>query len=261
MQDILEAVKNIADKAGALLLEYYDKPALKIEEKSDNTPVTEADIAASTYIVKQLAELIPNCPILCEETKLPPPEERLSWQKYWCVDPLDGTKEFIHRTGEFTINIALIKGNEPVLSVLSVPFFNEQFWAIKGQGAYDKNKRLQTFPVTEPLRCLLSRFHTPEKLLARLPKGLAIEPIQCGSALKFARLAQGQGDFYVRAGHTCEWDTAAGQLILEEAGGQVIKSNAQRLQYNTKTDLINPPFLATATTEPRWVEMLRNCTI
>ena len=260
MKDLCTSVQTIAEEAGDILMSFYKKSTLEIEKKADKTPVTEADIAASDYIIERITRLTPDIPILCEETPAPTLEERQQWTKYWCIDPLDGTKEFIHQTGEFTINIALIENHQPILSVLHAPALDETFWAIKGEGAWSKNKQLGPNQPEVPYTCLVSRFHSSSRLMEMLNQHLNFEPFICGSALKFARVAQGVGDLYVRGGPTSEWDTAAGQLIVEESGGQVLDFHGKTLQYNTKKDLINPSFIASSTRDELWTTLLKKCT-
>lgn len=248
--DLLEKVIELAKKVSESHRKYYAKMNLDIKYKADNSPVTEADLAAHDLILSELTKLNPNWPVISEEGVLPNFNERKNWNIYWLVDPLDGTKEFIKKTGEFTVNIALINNNIPVLGVVGVPFQHEYYWGVKNGGAYWQTNE-GTFkisvlsPSREPLKVTLSRHYTNESLITKLLKNFPnYEETSCGSTLKMCLVARGIVDLYPRFGPTGEWDTAAGQCIIEAAGGKVLDFQGLPLQYNTRDHLLNPDFLA-----------------
>jgi 3'(2'), 5'-bisphosphate nucleotidase len=244
---LLESVKAIAAAAGEKILEIYGD-AFTVDVKLDNSPLTAADLAAHHCIVEGLNRLA-TCPILSEESAAIPYAERQGWTTYWLVDPLDGTKEFIKRNGEFTVNIALIHRNAPVLGVVYVPVNKTCYYAAEGTGAFKQlaGEKPQAIAVRTSLPDILvvagSRSHgTPEleNYLNNLP---AHELISIGSSLKFCLVAEGSADVYPRLGPTSEWDTAAAQCVVEQAGGKVVDLEGNDLQYNRKESLLNPYFL------------------
>jgi len=246
--------------AGAILAVYHSDFA--VEEKGDHSPLTAADLAAHRLIVAALAELTPGWPVLSEESSDIDWATRSRWSRYWLVDPLDGTREFVKRNGEFTVNIALIDEHRPVLGVVQAPVGGELACAWQNGGAWsigaDGSRRaLHARPRREPLIIAGSRSHGSEReatLLARLGP-VVRQPL--GSSLKFVRIAEAGADLYLRLGPTSEWDTAAGQCVLEQAGGAVMDLDGRPLRYNTKASLINPEFVAVgdpAATWPSWQE-------
>ncbi len=255
---LLPHIAEIARKAGQAILEIYEQPAgWDVREKRDASPLTLADRKAHQLIVQALKNLPEGFPILSEESAEEHPdslkcyENRKNLSCFWLVDPLDGTKEFIKRNGEFTVNIALIKKNRPVLGVVYAPVHNELYFAVKNAGAYlEKNgekQRLQagTFdPLKKKMRVVCSRSHIDEKTLAFINKLPEAVRISVGSSLKFLLIARGDAEVYPRLAPTMEWDTAAAQIILEEAGGQVLQADTHKpLTYN-KQNLTNPFFIA-----------------
>lgn len=242
----------IARAAGAAILEIYHNEAdFNVELKSDDSPLTKADRAANTVICKGLESLSEVFPILSEENKTIPYEERKSYPYYWLVDPLDGTKEFIKRNGEFTVNIALVHQQEPVLGVVYAPVLDEMYWAVKGEGAWlerdGKTRKLEAnaFRMSDPgLKVVCSRSHLNEGTQAFIDALNTPEKVSRGSSLKFLLMAKGEAHVYPRLGPTMEWDTGAAQIVLEEAGGQVIdEETGKPLRYN-KENLLNPYFIA-----------------
>lgn len=243
----------IAEEAGNAILEVYNHPdSVNVTQKDDRSPLTQADLAANAVIVAGLQKHFPTIPILSEEEKETPWEIRQHWEYNWCVDPLDGTKEFIKRNGEFTVNIALIHQGEPIYGIIHAPVLGVTAWGTKGEGAYywEKGKPVQALNyVASPedgLKFVVSRSHlTPEveQYLSRWPNP---EAKSSGSSLKFLLLATGQAQIYPRLAPTMEWDTAAGQAILEAAGGQVIdQSTGKPMRYN-RENLRNNYFVAAA---------------
>jgi len=251
-QGLLPSVLAVASLASNAIMDVYKRSTYHIESKADRSPVTEADLQAHTLIEAGLSKIEPGFPILSEEGYPVPYEVRSQWERFWLVDPLDGTREFIQGTGEFTVNIALIENHSPVLGVVMVPAFNQCYWAIRGQQAYfrDSNQQLNVIRVNPrpqyPIkiaasRCPLHPHSEWEQLLRELEP---IEVIHCGSALKMCLVARGIVDLYPRFGPTHEWDTGAGHCILEAAGGRLVDMKGKTLQYNFHRTLINPGFFA-----------------
>ncbi len=261
-QVLLDAVLQLAQEAGEKIMDIY-KSDFAVQAKDDKSPLTQADLAAHAHIVAGLEKLEPRLPILSEESAEIPFETRKNWSAHWLVDPLDGTKEFIKRNGEFTVNIALIEMGLPILGVVHVPALGVSYAAAQDLGAFKiangqrgaiRTRRLPATPVY-----LVSRSHVDpetEKLLARLPK---YEAQTKGSSLKFCLIAEGAADFYPRTGPTSEWDTAAGQCIVEQAGGAVWRlDDLTPLFYNEKESLLNPAFAVTGDLRHPWSALLRN---
>ncbi len=258
---LLAGVKKIAYDAGRAIMEIYEE-GFSVDEKSDQTPVTEADFAAHKVIDQGLAALTPNIPILSEECKPLPYAQRARWPCYWLVDPLDGTREFIRRNGEFSVNIALIQGHQPILGTIYGPVVGRLYYAAKGVGAFMKFgiDDVQPIHVREkcPERIVIagSRSHHGEefkRFVSRLPD---YEIIPMGSALKSCLVAEGKADLYARLGPTSEWDTAAAQIIVEEAGGLMTDTHMQPLRYNTREELLNPHFFAFGDKSRDWSKFL-----
>jgi 3'(2'), 5'-bisphosphate nucleotidase len=247
---LLEPVKDIARRAGRAILEVYGGD-FEAKAKADQSPLTEADLAAHRLILAELSRITPELPVLSEESASEiSSEERLSWGRYWLVDPLDGTKEFVARNGEFTVNIALIDGNRPVLGVVHIPVSDTTYSGIPGMGAWrEANERALTpisvrRPARPVLRVLGSRSHGSPKLAENLKAMGPHELISAGSSIKLCLVADGSCDFYPRLGPTSEWDIGAGQAVLEAAGGQVVDLEGKALGYNARPTLLNPDFLA-----------------
>ena len=263
----------IARAAGAAIMRIYDAD-YTIARKDDASPLTAADLAAHHAIVDGLAALTPPIPVLSEESAEQAAwSERRNWTRYWLVDPLDGTREFIKHNGEFTVNIALIENGVPTLGVVYAPALDEMYTAWQGGHAYAETpqndefdddargvRRVQisTRARAKPLVVAGSRSHADPRMLTALDKVGAHELISLGSSLKFCRTAQGNADLYVRYGLTSEWDTAAGQCVLEQAGGGVTRLDGSRLTYNTKESLLNPDFLAFGDKSVDWARLLRD---
>jgi 3'(2'), 5'-bisphosphate nucleotidase len=250
--DLIFQIKEIALAAGQIIMDIYnDEENFQITQKSDDSPLTIADRNANTYICEKLEQLPISYPIISEENKEVPYEIRKNYAYYWLVDPLDGTKEFIKRNGDFTVNIALIHGGEPVMGVVFAPCLDELYWAIKGQGAHlqkaGKLKKMEVcaYKITDKaLKLVASRSHLSEETQAFIDK--LDEPILVskGSSLKFLMLANAEAHIYPRMAPTMEWDTAAAQVVLTEAGGVVIDANTGKaVQYN-KENMLNPWFIA-----------------
>ena len=230
-----------------------------VELKADRSPVTEADRAADDIICAELARLHPALPVLSEESSPISWEERRRWNRYWLVDPLDGTKEFVKKNDEFTVNIALVENHRAVLGVVLAPALNLEFSGLCGSGAWRRDADGPQVPAsasqtrTNPLRVMGSRSHPGPGLSAFLARLGPYELNPMGSSLKVCMVADGQADIYPRLGPTSEWDTAAAQAILESAGGGMIDLAGQPLRYNTKDRLLNPHFLAVGDLGRDWL--------
>lgn len=251
-QDIIKEVITIAKKAGKAILEIYENEAdFQVKNKADKSPLTIADQAANKIICEGLEKLAVQYPIVSEENKAIPYEQRKDYQHFWLVDPLDGTKEFIKRNGEFTVNIALIKDQQPVAGVVYAPCLDEMYWAIKGEGAFIVKDGVSTklHPDTfnwsdKALKLVCSRSHLnadTEQFVAGFDEP---DLVATGSSLKFLILAKGDAHIYPRLAPTMEWDTGAAQIILEEAGGAVINNETKEPLLYNKEVLLNPHFIA-----------------
>lgn len=246
-------IKKIAQEAGEAIMEIYNSD-FAVEVKEDKSPLTVADKASNEVIVNSLQSHYPSIPIISEENKLTSYNERKGWNYCWVVDPLDGTKEFINRNGEFTVNIALLKGNEPVLGVVYVPAQAKTYFAKKGEGAFLIDGEASPIRLTVRklandgvLKVVGSRSHnSPEvdayvnQLKEKFPR---VEFVAAGSSLKFCLVAEGKADVYPRLAPTMEWDTCAGQVVATEAGAEVLRyPELTPLGYN-KENLLNPYFI------------------
>ena len=259
----LEDIIAIAKQAGELTLPYHKQPTpLMIAHKQDQSPLTQADLAAHQYITQSLQQLTPDLPVLSEEDANIAFEQRRQWQRYWLVDPLDGTKEFINGSDEFSVNIALIDQHEPILGIVYAPIFDICYYALLDQGAYkinrQKKERIQTRPcdLQQTIRIAVSRSHRSEKIKQFAQHFADTEYIKMGSSLKTCLVAEGKADIYPRLGPTSEWDTAAAQCVLHEAGGLIIDVQNQQLRYNCKPSLLNPWFLAVGDETINWLDYL-----
>ena len=262
---LAEALIEPCRQASKAIIDIYREDATEVSIKADSTPVTEADHRSQDILLDHLRVLTPELPVLSEEGDLPSFEDRRQWQRYWLIDPLDGTREFIHRTGEFTINIALIDEGVPVLGVLAVPLEHAIYMGVPGYRAAcyrrDSIDRIAASPLTPDAVRVLSGSRHFSGALADCVKKLeqefgAVASIKAGSALKFCRLAEGRGDIYPRFARCCEWDTAAGQALLEAAGGKVVDLQFNPLRYNSKKSLVSPHFYAVADSTVRWEAIL-----
>ena len=245
----LEPVTALAHLAGEKILEIYNSEEFSVQEKADKSPLTAADLASHHAILDGLQALTPAIPVLSEESANLPFAERKAWQRYWLVDPLDGTREFIKRNGEFTVNIALIESGVPVLSVVHVPVSGTSYSACRGLGAFKQVPGAEPCPIrvrklgAGPVMVVGSRSHRGDSLVRFLEKLGEHEMVGMGSSLKLCLVAEGEADLYPRLGPTSEWDTAAAQCVVEQAGGYVTDTDMQPLRYNSKDSLLNPYFL------------------
>lgn len=245
---LLSAASDIARRAGVAILGVYAEE-FAVTRKADQSPLTLADMRAHEVIARGLQELTPGIPVLSEEGSEIPYAVRRQWPRYWLVDPLDGTKEFVSRNGEFTVNVALIENHAPVLGVVHVPVKDTTYAGEVGRGATRRigseaatDIRVRV-PAPATLRIVGSRSHSVD-LGRHLPQLGPHTLLSIGSSLKFCLVAEGSADFYPRFGPTSEWDTAAAQAVVEAAGGAVVKSDGTPLRYNEKAELLNPDFFA-----------------
>ncbi len=252
-----EGVLEIAQQAGAAIMQVYAN-GFDIEHKADDSPVTSADLAAHRLIVHGLTQLTPDIPVLSEESAQLPWETRRQWQRYWLVDPLDGTREFIKRNGEFSVNIALIEHGVSVFGVVQAPVTEVIWHAARGGSAWRRSGQQQDaistrVPPASPLRVAASRSHASARTAALLERMGEIELVAQGSSLKFCRIAEGTLDVYPRLGPTSEWDTAAGQCVLEAAGGVVLAADdGVPFAYNQRPRLLNGDFVALGDASLPW---------
>ncbi len=252
IEELLSSVKIISIKAGKIILDVYNTDfSESIENKEDSSPVTVADKKANEYIVNKLQELTPDIPVISEESDQIEFIKRKKFNFFWLVDPLDGTKEFINRNGDFTVNIALMQKSRPVMGVVYIPLEKKLFWAIEGKGAYlEFQNSVQKLKVNKVdlnkknLKILVSRSHFDDKTKSYLDKFNEPVILHRGSALKFLLIAEGKGDIYFRFSPTMEWDTAASHIIMKEAGGTILNIETNKeLEYN-KESMINPGFIS-----------------
>ncbi len=249
MLELARAAVDIAKQAAEKIMEVYQTD-FEVRKKTDHTPLTCADTSSHDVICSRLAELTPAIPVLSEESAHIPYTTRKCWDEYWLVDPLDGTREFIKRNGEFTVNIALIRHGYPVLGVIYAPAKDLCYYATNRAGAYKQGQGVADVRLSakasdaDELVIAGSRSHGNKRQQTFFSNmGGRVETIAIGSSLKFCLVAEGVADIYARFGPTCEWDSAAGQCIVEEAGGRVTDTDFNRLRYNAKESLINPDFL------------------
>ena len=268
---LLNAVNEIAIAAGSEILDVYNsEQAIEVSTKQDDSPLTDADRRAHLLIVDRLSSLTPNIPLLSEESNAIDYSLRKSWQRYWLIDPLDGTKEFINRNGEFTVNIALIENGQSVAGVVHVPVTGISYFGGIGIGAWKQNINQldnevqlivsQAMQENSGVRIVASRRHLGEQLDALVEKienhfGKATL-LSMGSSLKMCLLAEGSADIYPRMAPTSEWDTAAAHGILCAAGGEIVDLQFRPLRYNSKPELLNPFFIALADRTYPWKQLL-----
>ncbi|MFO0335442.1 MAG: 3'(2'),5'-bisphosphate nucleotidase CysQ [Pseudomonadota bacterium] len=258
---LLTDVVALAREAGEAILGVY-AGAVTVQHKADRSPLTEADLRAHRILVAGLGRLTPGIPVISEESPAPPLAERGAWEWLWLVDPLDGTREFVERSGEFTVNVALVRRHEPVLGVLHVPVTGVDYYGCRGAGAFRPERdghahpiRAQV-PMAQPPRVVASRSHRGDRLDGFFTRLGAHELRPAGSALKFGLIAEGAADVYPRVGPTSEWDTAAGHAIAEAAGATVVTRGGDALRYNARESLLNPDFVCYADASRAWHTLL-----
>ena len=247
-EQLISSTVEITKEAGEAITEIYNSD-FAYQLKKDLSPITAADKLSHNIITERLKTLTPEIPILSEENCDIPYKIRSQWTQYWLVDPLDGTKEFIKKNGEFTVNIALIENNNPIFGIIHIPVTNETYWGSQVNGSFylNKNNDVERIRVSDnhqnPMRIVASRSHPSEMLNSLLEKLVDYEIIEVGSSIKFCHIASGQADCYPRFGPTSEWDTAAGEAIVRFAGGQIVTTNGNSIKYNLKGNYLNPNFI------------------
>ncbi|VUD67522.1 3'(2'),5'-bisphosphate nucleotidase CysQ [Thalassocella blandensis] len=266
-EEFITQFTQICEKAGEAILEvYHQKGDLDIQNKEDNSPLTEADMRSNAILSEALQLAFPEIPIISEELELASFDERKHWPKYWLIDPLDGTKEFIHGSGEFTVNVALIENHEPVFGVVSAPYLNSTYVGIEGKGAFKiengKREEIHVRSVQKQIAefgevdVVASKRHGNDKVtvfLQKVEQQLAkANTKNIGSSLKICLLAEGKADFYPRLAPTCEWDIAAAHAVLMAAGGEIYHPQGERFTYNSKEEILNGYFFAVADKTYDW---------
>lgn len=265
----LDTLLRIAKTAGNAILSVYQRAGdIDVTIKDDNSPLTEADRDAHEIIIAELKRFTPSIPILSEESDGTSVDERLSWSRYWLVDPLDGTKEFIKRNGEFTVNIALINNGAPELGIVHVPVTNISYLGKTGVGAWKvaATGEADAISITNfdlnpgQVRIVASRSHSGDlldQLINTMEAELGkAEVVSMGSSLKICLLAEGKADIYPRLAPTSEWDTAAAHAVLAAAGGDIVDTEFQALRYNQKESMLNPHFIAISDISYDWQSLL-----
>ena len=247
-EQLIISTVEIAKEAGKAITEIYNSD-FDYQLKKDLSPITAADNLSHNIITERLKILTPKIPILSEENCDIPYKIRSQWTQYWLVDPLDGTKEFIKKNGEFTVNIALIENNNPIFGIIHIPVTNETYWGSKVNGSFYSTENNDAEPISvsennqNSMRIVASRSHPSEMLNSLLESIADYEIIEVGSSIKFCLIASGQADCYPRFGPTSEWDTAAGEAIVRFAGGHLVTANGDLMSYNLKRDYLNPNFI------------------
>ncbi len=266
LSELLEIAKDAAIKAGIEVLSLYDKGDFEEFEKEDESPVTSADYRANEIIMEMLEELTPNIPIMSEEAPLAALKERSNWTRYWLIDPIDGTQEFIARSGDFAVNIALIENNQPVIGVIYWPCGESLYFASKGNGAYKRcsretvpiNVRKFNVPSEDVIMIAISRRQSRERVFSRLSSKRSYQTLPTGScSLKACFIAEGAADVFMRLGVTGEWDTGASQCIINEAGGSILAANFDEITYNKRESVVNPDFIVLGDQRVDWHSIIQ----
>lgn len=248
LNELADALLPIAKLAGEAIMRIYEDE-FAVQRKADDSPLTLADLESQRLIIDALSRLTPGVPVLSEESVQAPWEERRKWGELWVVDPLDGTREFVKRNGEFTINIALVVRHEALLGVVAAPAQGVVYWGAAGAGAFrgrrgEPRTAIRVCAPHAPIRIVGSRSHSNPRTDAFIATLGPSSRLGIGSSLKFCLVAEGSADLYPRFGPTSEWDTAAGQAVLEAAGGHVTRLDGHRLRYNCRESIVNGDFIA-----------------
>lgn len=263
--ELLEIAKQAAVKAGIEIMAIYDSGDFKSFEKDDASPVTTADYRANEIIMEQLQQLTPDIPIMSEEQDNGMLADRAHWQRYWLIDPIDGTQEFIARSGDFAVNIALIENNHPTIGVIYWPPGETLYYASRGQGAYKscprEHKQIQVRTLEDPsegvVMIAISRRQSREKVMSQMSEHRIYQAVPLGScSLKACFIAEGKADVFLRIGVTGEWDTGASQCIVEEAGGKILSARFAPLTYNQRNSTENPDFVVMGDPRVNWQDIV-----
>ncbi|AWL10616.1 3'(2'),5'-bisphosphate nucleotidase [Saliniradius amylolyticus] len=264
---LLNIAKDAAYEAGQEVLRIYESGDFKSYTKADQSPVTSADFRANEIICHRLLEATPQIPIMSEEQNNGALSEREHWQRYWLIDPIDGTQEFVARSGDFAINISLVEDNQPVLGVIYWPIGDTLYFARQGSGAFKQadgqtqpiNVRRLDDPSESKVIIAISRRQAQEKVMNSLSSERQYATLPLGScSLKACFVAEGKADVFLRIGVTGEWDTGAPQCIVAEAGGQVLAANFEPLTYNRRNSLINPDFVVLGDPDVDWQKIIQH---
>lgn len=264
--ELLEIAKDAAYVAGQEVLDIYDKGTFEAYEKEDESPVTSADYRANDIIMKILQEQTPDVPVMSEETPQLSLSERSKWTRYWLIDPIDGTQEFIARSGDFAVNIALIENNKPVIGVIYWPAGETLYFASQGQGAYKRcnveTKKIAVrqfeVPSEDVIMIAISRRQSREKVFDRMSDKRVYQTLPAGScSLKACFIAEGKADVFMRLGVTGEWDTGASQCIINEAGGRIVAATFDELSYNQRESVENPDFVVLGDQRVNWERIIQ----
>jgi 3'(2'), 5'-bisphosphate nucleotidase len=257
LQRLLPHIVSLAHKAGEAVMEIYSQAEIVATYKEFDSPLTCADVTSHEIILKELSALTAPVPVLSEESRAVPYDTRREWRTFWLIDPLDGTKEFIQRNGEFTVNIALVEDGQPILGVVHAPAINVTYFAAAGVGAFKQMAQTRTTAIAvgecKPgrLKVVVSRSHPTKELEKLLDRIGPHECIGMGSSLKICLVAEGEAHLYPRLGPTMEWDTAAAHCVVEMAGGAITDLSGQALRYN-KFDMHNPDFIVAGRPGFQW---------
>lgn len=264
--ELLAVAKKAAITAGEAVLEIYDSGDFKSYEKDDESPVTSADYKANEIIMAILQKETPDIPIMSEESDNGPLAKRQDWDTYWLIDPIDGTQEFIARSGDFAVNIALVENNIPTIGVIYWPPGQTLYFASKGQGAYkhcpSENKKIHVNQLEKPeesvIMIAISRRQSREKVMSKMNSDRNYQSLPLGScSLKACFIAEGKADVFLRIGVTGEWDAGASQCIVHEAGGTVLAADFEPLTYNKRETLVNPDFVVLGDSRVNWQEVVK----
>lgn len=263
LRRLQQEIAHIARQTGKLVLKHYRSGDFSVEEKSDDTPVTSADLAASEFLSQALSALNPVLPVLSEE-EIVPWTERRNWSRYWLIDPIDGTQEFIRGSGDFAISIALVDQHTPVLGAIYWPTEDTLYQAAEHLGAsrvrQGQEQRIQVRQLQDPahdeLIVAISRRQPEQKILSRMNPQRDLKTLMTGScSLKSCLVAEGSADCFLRVGPTGEWDTGAAQVIIEQAGGSLVSEHFEAVTYNRTASLGNPNFMVLGDPRIDWVSV------
>ncbi|MGJ8680467.1 3'(2'),5'-bisphosphate nucleotidase CysQ [Paraglaciecola sp.] len=265
-QELLQIAKDAAVEAGKVVFDLYNEGDFTSYQKDDDSPVTSADYKSNEIIMDILQKQTPDIPIMSEESDCGPLENRKHWQRYWLLDPIDGTQEFVARSGDFAVNIALVENNEPVMGVIYWPAGETLYYALKGHGAHkespsdSKQIHVRPFKDTEKdvIMIAISRRQAREKVMNCMDTERVYQTLPLGScSLKACFIAEGKADVFIRFGVTGEWDTGASQCIVSEAGGSILAHDFSPLTYNQREELTNPDFIVMGDKNVDWTSIVK----
>lgn len=269
ISSLLDIAKSAAQAAGKVVMEIYDSGDYKSYQKDDDSPVTSADYKANEVILAILRRKTPHIPIMSEESDNGALDERKDWHRYWLIDPIDGTQEFIARSGDFAVNIALVEDNQPVIGVIYWPPGETLYFASKGHGAFKEsrteNKRIHVRkfddPEQDPVMIAISRRQARENVMRSMSNHRTYQTYPTGScSLKSCFIAEGKADVFLRLGVTGEWDTGASQCIVSEAGGNILAHDFSPLSYNERNSVTNPDFIVMGDQRVNWQTIVKYTT-